>query len=48
MDGANTEINSLKEWIDSKIKKPAKGTEHGLLLPVEKDENKERLRFVKL
>lgn len=48
MDSANTEINALKAWIDSKVKKLMKHTEYGLLLPVEKDENKERFRFVKL
>ncbi|ORE11120.1 hypothetical protein BCV72DRAFT_267696, partial [Rhizopus microsporus var. microsporus] len=45
MDSANTEINSLKAWIDSKVKKLMKHTEYGLLLPVEKDENKERFHF---
>lgn len=36
MDGASTEMSLLKEWIDSKIEKLVKGTEYGLLLPVEK------------
>ncbi|KAI9472273.1 MAG: hypothetical protein EXX96DRAFT_611523 [Benjaminiella poitrasii] len=48
MDIADTKAMSLKEWIDSKIKKPVKDTEYGLLLPVEKNEDEERLRLVKL
>ncbi|RCH77725.1 hypothetical protein CU097_001613, partial [Rhizopus azygosporus] len=47
MDDGDIEIESLKSWINLEIKKPVKGAEYGLLLPVEKNGDEENLRFVK-
>lgn len=47
MDNGDIEIESLKSWINLEIKKPVKGAEYGLLLPVEKNGDEENLRFVK-
>lgn len=48
VDNTGEREESLKVWIDEKIKKSVHGAEYGLLLPIEKDEDEEKLRFIEL